>query len=317
MNTIWIISDVASTAYELSSKVREELGDNNGTIIAYILGDEQIAKEAFAYGTDIVKLLELSQTAPWEQYVDQLVKEAEAENPQMILVGASRRGKDLAAKLAAHLDCPCVSECSSIDVKEDKCIFKRIVYGGLAEKLLECKNYPVVATVASRTFSKNEKPGHNSKEEIYTISLSGDTRVKVLERRPKSKETVDISEAKVVVGVGRGFAEKEDLKLAEELAKLLGGEVACTRPVAEDYRWLPEDRYIGISGQVVKPEYYIAIGISGQVQHVYGIRDSKTIIAIDKNENAPIHQVADYYIVGDLKEILPAMIEAIKKQQAS
>jgi len=142
-------------------------------------------------------------------------------------------------------------------------------------------------------------------------------KVKVVERRPKPKETVNIKDAPLVVGVGRGFSEASDVKLAEELAQAMGGEVGCSRPIAEDLHWLPEDRYIGISGQVIKPEVYLAAGISGQVQHVYGIRDAKTIVVVDKNENAPIFQVADYYIVGDLKEVLPALTKAAQEAKGS
>ena len=134
----------------------------------------------------------------------------------------------------------------------------------------------------------------SSSPEISELTLPVESKVKVIERRPKAQESVNINDAQVVVGVGRGFSQESELQIAEDLAQALNGVVACSRPIAEDLHWLPEDRYIGISGQVIKPNLYLAAGISGQVQHVYGIRDAKTIVAIDKNENAPIFQVADY-----------------------
>lgn len=317
MTKFWIISDVAETSYELLGKARELLGDQEGIITVYLIGNETTGQEAIGYGADLVKLMELPPDTTWEQYAPVLVQEAQASQPEMILVGATRRGKDLAAQLAALLDSPCVTECKSIEYDDGKVILKRIIYGGLAEKIIECCQFPVIATVASRTFEKWTAKDASREGTIEKLDLPAGDNVQVVERRSKPQEAVNIKDASIVVGVGRGFSEQDELKMAEELAKVLGGEVACSRPIAEDLHWLPEDRYIGISGQIIKPNVYIAAGISGQVQHVYGIRDAKTIIAIDKNENAPIFQVADYYIVGDLKEVLPALTEAVKEVKAA
>ena len=129
---------------------------------------------------------------------------------------------------------------------------------------------------------------------------------------PISAEGVDISAATKLVSVGRGFRKQEDLKLAEELAASLKAELACTRGVAEDEHWLPIARYVGISGQTVKPELYLAAGLSGQVQHMVGCRESKVIVAVNNDERAPIFEAADYGIVGDLYEVLPLLTAALK-----
>ncbi|MFZ5945760.1 MAG: electron transfer flavoprotein subunit alpha/FixB family protein [Bacillota bacterium] len=316
MSKIMIISEIAETAYEMLAKARE-LAAGDEKIAVFVLGDEEIGQEAVSYGADTVKLMTLPEGTVWEAYVPEICKEAATIQPELIMVGATRRGKDLAAQVAAKLDAACVTECKNFEYSAGKIVMKRIIYGGLAEKTLECTQFPVVATVAAKTFSKWDTPDTNRQGSVAKLEVPAEVKVKVVERRPKPEEKVNIKEAKIVVGVGRGFAEQREIIIAEELAESLKGVVACSRPIAEDLHWLPEERYIGISGQVIKPSVYVAAGISGQVQHVYGIRDAKTIVAVDKNENAPIFQVADYYIVGDLKEVLPAITKAAQEAQGS
>lgn len=310
MTNIWIISDVVETAYELLAKARELI--KTSKVTAFINGDQVLAQEAIEYGADVVKLLEIPKNTVWEGYITTLYQEVLDEKPQLILIGATRRGKDLAAQLAALLDCACITECRNLEFDGKKAILKRVIFGGLAEKTIECHDFPIIATVTRRTFSKWEKRDNTRQGDVSKLDVPSQSQVRVVERRSKPKETVDIKDCQIVVGVGRGFAKQNDLVIAEELAEKMNGVIACSRPIAEDLHWLPEDRYIGISGQVIKPNIYLAIGISGQVQHVYGIRDAKTIVSIDKNENAPIFSVSDYYIIGDLYEVLPALIQAMK-----
>ena len=137
--------------------------------------------------------------------------------------------------------------------------------------------------------------------------------VKVLERKVKTREAKDINEARVVVSVGRGIEKKEDLAIARELADVLGGEIGCTRPISEEMHWLPEELCIGLSGVQIKPDLYVGLGISGQIQHVTGIRNARVICAINKDENAPIFGVADFGIVGDLYSVVPKLIQELKK----
>ena len=136
--------------------------------------------------------------------------------------------------------------------------------------------------------------------------------VRVIEHRPKQGEVVNLGAAKRVIGVGRGFAAEEDLKMAEELASLMGAEMACSRPIAEGEKWMSKERYIGVSGVVLKPDVYVAVGISGQIQHMVGVNQAKTLVAINKDKNAPIFKQVDIGIVGDIYTVLPKIVEKMK-----
>jgi electron transfer flavoprotein alpha subunit len=137
-------------------------------------------------------------------------------------------------------------------------------------------------------------------------------RVEVLGRRDKTKSEADLESADIIVSAGRGFKEREDLRILEELAEVLGAQVGCSRPISADLGWM--DDWVGISGRKVKPSLYVACGISGTIQHIAGIRDSKIIVAINKEEGAGIHGVSDYSIISDIYEVLPALLQAIKKR---
>lgn len=307
MKNIWVISDTPEYAYELLSKVAK-VGEQ---VTVFVNGDQKVAEECFRYGANTVKLLPIQANTTWEQYSKVIVNEGRDVLPDLIVVAATRRGKTVAALLAGYLDIPCVTESKGIEIEGNKVSFSRTIFGGLAEKELEVVDKPVVVSITPGTFAK-EKADNPTNGEVAILELIGEDNVAVIERKDREVSSVNLNEADIVVGVGRGFGKKENLKYAEELARILGGEIGCSRPVTEDYRWFPEERYIGISGAVIKPNLYIAAGISGQIQHVYGVREAKTIVAIDKNENAPIFKVADYYIVGDLQEVLPELIAAVK-----
>lgn len=306
MKNIWVIADIPEHAYELLSKV----ASSGAKITAFVNGDQAIAEECFAYGANEVKLLPLPTNTMWEQYAKAVAAEGNDVQPELILVSATRRGKTFAAQVAARLDLPYITEGKGLTIEGSKVSTARTIYGGLAEKDLETEQ-SVVVSVTPGTFDK-QKVATQESGAVSTVDLEGTGHLEVVERKEKEASTVNLSDANVVIGVGRGFGSEENVKMAEELAEVLGGEVGCTRPVAEDFHWVDEERYIGISGAVIKPTLYLAAGVSGQVQHIYGVRESKTIVAIDKNENAPIFKVADYYIVGDLAEVLPELIAAVK-----
>lgn len=304
MKNIWVIADIAEDAYELLSKTAGK-GDQ---VTAFVNGDQAVAEECFAYGATSVKLMPVPENTTWEQYAKVIAAVGKEVQPELIVVSATRRGKTLAAQVAALLDIACITESKELEIEAAKVKAARTIYGGLAEKALETEQ-AVVVTVAPGTFSK-QKVEVPVVGEVSTLEAST-SGIEIVERKAKEVSTVNLSDADVVIGVGRGFGKEENVKLAVELASALGGEIGCSRPVSEDLHWVSEERYIGISGNVIKPTVYIAAGISGQVQHMYGVRDSKTIVAIDKNENAPIFKSADYYIVGDLAEVLPALTKAV------
>ena len=311
MSGIWIISDLPERAWELLGKARELSASLGGDLTVFLTGDDTVGRQTIDLGADRVRLMPTPEGLVWETYAAVLAGEAGASEPSLIMVAATRRGKDLAGGLAARLDAACISDCKAISVEGEKIILERMVYGGLAVKKMECQDAPLLATFAPRSFEK-PAPETGRTGEVTVLDPPAANGLRVIERRPKQKETVDLTEADLVVGVGRGFENQDELKYAEEVAEALGAEIACSRPIAEFFKWFPEDRYLGISGQVIKSRLYLATGISGQVQHLYGIRDVKTIVAINSDEKAPMMQMADYYIVGDLKDVLPALSRAVQ-----
>jgi electron transfer flavoprotein alpha subunit len=303
---MWIVAETPQLAAELVSGAKA-IG-KGGTVVAFVGGDEAAAKTVIGHGADKAYALPLPADAMWEAYTPVLAEKAKAEKPSAILVGSNRRGRDMAAQLAALLDAPCVSDCKKLTIDGTSVTAERMVYGGMAVKTMQATAGTVVATVGARSFECLPQDASRSGAVETLAPAAG--KVKVTGRKGKEVETVNLGDANAVVGVGRGFVEQSELKLAEDLAKAMGAEIACSRPIAEFFKWLPEARYLGISGQVIKPQVYLAAGISGQAQHVYGVRDSKVIVSVNKDENAPMLQLSDYFIVGDVKEVLPELTKA-------
>jgi electron transfer flavoprotein alpha subunit len=186
-----------------------------------------------------------------------------------------------------------------------------MVFGGLAIATEEVVSPVAVLVAGPGAFPEaaDAGPAAGAAEPVDLGAPAGGLRL--LETRPKGGETVNLAAAKRVVGVGRGFQAEEDLELARALADKLGAELACSRPIAEGVGWMPADRYIGVSGATLKPDLYVAIGISGQVQHMVGINGAKRIVAINKDKSAPIFLNADLGAAGDLYQILPALLAAL------
>ncbi|MDT8902586.1 electron transfer flavoprotein subunit alpha/FixB family protein [Anaeroselena agilis] len=308
MSGILIFSENNATALELLTAGLGLKATMNQPLCAVALAEEDAAALAAA-GADKVILLK---GRDWpEGYAQPIAELAAKDLAAVILIGGTARGKDIAAKVADGLDAGLVTEAQTIEIVDDKLQTTRLKYGGLAVAS-EATVLPAVVTVAPRTFDKATAAGGQG-QIISLDTADGDPRVKVSDLCPIERQGVDIAAAARIVCVGRGLSQKEDLALAEDLAKALTAEIGCTRGIAEDYHWLPVERYIGISGQKVKPEVYLSLGVSGQVQHVAGIRDSKIIVAVDSNEKAPIFEAADYGIVGDLYEVAPLLTAAFKK----
>lgn len=301
MSQIWVISENSAALVELIAHAK---GLAQGEMIVGWGLSTEAAQAAAKHGAD--QVFELSQGQRPEAFVNFIIDRAQAEKPVAILWGASKRAKEMAARVAAVLDTGLINECFGLRRNGEEFTGEHYIYGGLCVATEVSTSQPFMASMAAKTVDiLLESPAVS----FETISVGEDT-AQVIELRP-NQITSNLGDANVVVCVGRGIMKREDIELARSLAKKLGGEVGCTRPVAEDMRWMPEENYIGISGQVVKPQVYIGIGVSGQIQHISGIRDSKTIIAIEKNENAPILEAADYTLVGDLYEILPNLLNAL------
>jgi len=237
-----------------------------------------------------------------------LARAATKKRPSAILVGATRSGRIVAARLAAKLSQGCLSDVYRLRVQGTSIVGDRDVFAG--KVVAEVKaDLPCVATVKVGTYPAMSE-GKTGLEVEEVGSLHGGVRlVKTLEKRDA---TTDLRGATVIVSAGRGFRTKEDLRLAEDLAKALGGALGCSRPLSSDYGWLPEELHIGLTGVTVKPSLYFALGISGQLQHVAGIKESKVIAAVNTDRDAPIFQVSDYGIVGDLYQVVPTILKILK-----
>jgi len=235
----------------------------------------------------------------------------EAEKPSIVTSLSTKNNIDILARLAGKYDLPMSTEILSLKVEGEEATVERVILGGRAISVEKMK-LPLVTTIAYKKFEPPKPRG--KKGEIVEVKEAKEVQVKLLEKKVKEKSAIDIEAAEVVIGVGRGFRKKEDLEIAYKLAEILGGQVGCTRPIAADYGWLPEDLWIGITGKKVRAKLYIAIGISGAPQHISTALDSKVIVAINKDKNAPIFQYADYGVVADLYKFLPALIKKIKER---
>ncbi len=237
-------------------------------------------------------LPDLPEDQALDAFVPVLADEARLADPDIFLLAATARGKELAARLAARLQTGLCSQCIAMTFNDANGApeMERLAYGGAAVQRVTCSSRPVMATIPPGTYGAADVLEEGSKGDVRALAPPPPSPVKVLERKAKTRRTVDITEAKVVVSVGRGLAKQEDLALVRQLADALGGEIGGTRPMTEELHWLPEEVCIGLSGVQVKPELFLALGVSGQIQHVTGIRGAKVISAVNRDENAPIFQ---------------------------
>lgn len=311
---IWAYSEDKNLAFEILGKGRE-LANQLGTDLTAILLGENIEQggEYINHGADRVIVADMPALKDFftETYTDALYSLAKQYNPETILMGATKRGKELAPRLATRLEAGYTADCTNLEIDSDKrLVIKRVVLGGNAIATEAFNTKPQIVTVAAGAFKRPE-PKEKKGEVIEAKPETHAARKKLLEKRMLEASNVNIEAADVVVGGGRGFDKKEDFKLLDDLASLLGGQVGYTRPLVEDRKWFRD--WIGLSGHKIRPTLYISVGISGVIQHVAGIRDSKLVVAINKDADAPIHECADYSLVGDLYELVPAVTAAVKK----
>lgn len=305
---VFVFADKTEALVELCAGGKE-LGEQ---VAALVLGSKEEIDKAVSYGADIVYQLGELNDHSIEDYTETIIDLVKKEQPGLMLIRVSKRGKLMAGRIAAELNTSVLTDVMEFIEENKELQTKRIVYGGAAFRIEQTTSAVIIATVGGGIFEAlPADPTHHS-EIVEVEFIQPANPIKCIEKKKKENESVDLSAAKRVVGVGRGFGKQEDLVLADELAKLISAEMGCSRPVAEGQDWLPRERYIGVSGAMLKPDIYIAVGISGQVQHMVGANQAKTIVAINKDKSAPIFKQADYGIVGDLYSVVPALIERIK-----
>ncbi len=241
-----------------------------------------------------------------EAYAKAVADLLRARGAKLVLADSGVQSRLLAGQVAAHLG---VSPVNVAGVTPgEPMVVTRLSYGGLGVATEELTGDVAVLVLAPGALSPSDSAGLGDSETIEANPTPG---MALLETHPKVGETVDLATAKRVVGVGRGFAAEADLDLARALAAQLGAELACSRPIAEGVNWMPAERYLGVSGATIKPDLYLAIGISGQVQHLVGVNNAKVIVAINKDRNAPIFAHADFGVVGDLYQVLPQLTKSL------
>jgi electron transfer flavoprotein alpha subunit len=232
-----------------------------------------------------------------------------AAGAETYFLASTRRGKELAGRLAQRLGAGCVTDAIGVNVIDGHIVTRRYSLGGGAIAT-ERVDVPVqVVAVMPRTFEAIPVAG--STGELIHLPAVSSPRVRVVERRAKSSEGVDLESAERVVGVGKGLRAKEDLALLEPLVRALHAEIGCTRGLATERGWLSEERLIGLSGKRCKPRLYVGLGVSGQIQHMVGVAGARVIVAVNTDKDAPIFAMADYGIVGDLYEVVPRLIRLL------
>jgi electron transfer flavoprotein alpha subunit len=241
----------------------------------------------------------------------------ETTKPDLVLLPHTYQVRDFAPKLAASMGKGMIGDCIGYRYENGKPIFVRQMFQGrTAADVVFAGDPPWIASFQASAFRADLVTKHASGKapvKAVTVDLKPEQiRTKPLDLFREAKQAVDLTQAPILVSIGRGIKAPENIPMAEKLAKLLGGEICASRPICDE-GWLPMERQIGSSGQTVAPKLYFALGISGAIQHVVGMKGSRTIAAINKDQNAPIFEVADYGIVGDLFEIVPAIIEELEK----
>ncbi|ENZ00650.1 protein fixB [Clostridium thermobutyricum] len=298
-------------------KIADKLGVE---LTALLLGHnvEGLATTLGEHGADKVILADHEELANYttDGYTKVICDLATERKPGILFIGATFIGRDLGPRVAARLTTGLTADCTQLDVVPEEngaLLATRPAFGGNLMATIACPDHrPQMATVRPGVFSKVEEKNEKFEIEKIEVALtSADIRTKVIEVVKDAKDVVDIGEAKVLVAGGRGMGSQENFNKLKELAEVLGGTVAASRG-AIDKGWIERDYQVGQTGKTVRPSIYIACGISGAIQHTAGMQDSDMIIAINKDESAPIMKIADYAIVGDVNKVLPELVAQFK-----
>ena len=327
---------ISNIAYELIGKGKELAKDLGVEVTAVLVGSDVkgLADQLAEYGADKVIVVddpELKEyrTEPYTHAIASVIKEFK---PEIFLIGATAIGRDLGPRVCARIHTGLTADCTKLDIgdfpmnpvpgretKHNQLLMTRPAFGGNTIATIACPDFrPQMATVRPGVMQK--APKEAGKKAVVTEFNPGFTKnnkyVDILEVVKAVSNTVDIMDAKILVSGGRGVGSPENFKILDDLAEAIGGTVSCSRAVV-DAGWKPKDLQVGQTGKTVRPNVYFAIGISGAIQHLAGMEESDIIVAINKDESAPIFEVADYGVVGDLNKIVPMLTEKIKEAKAA
>ena len=313
-NDIFVFSEKAGLLAELIAGGRALAEQRGGQVVAICLGTRAQAEQAGQRGADAMLWLgELPPDRLVDDYLATLAGLVEQQSPDLLLIGATRRGRALAGRLAARLGVTALSDVLAFSVEGEHVHIRHLIFGGGAVRVEKALAGPVIATVGPGVYQPlPAETGRGGTVSEAVPFIAPAWQAKLRQRKTRAAVTVNLGAARRVVCPGRGLAKQSDLALVEELALALKAELACTRPLAEGLGWLPRERYIGISGATLHADLYLGVGVSGQVQHLIGMSATRVVVAINKDQNAPIFAHADYGIVGDLYAVVPALIQAIK-----
>ena len=316
--------EIQPVALELIGKARELAKVTNEKVVAILAGCG-IAKEAktlVAYGADVVVVIDepLLKDYVTEQYTQAVFQAINAFKPSILMFGATTIGRDLAPRIAARLGTGLTADCTKLTINEETHEFEmtRPAFGGNLMATIKCPEHrPQMSTVRPGVMPKAEPDFDRKGETVPFKPVFDESKfiVKLVKNVKEQKASVDITEAKVLVSGGRGVGCKEGFDMLQNLADVLGGEVSSSRAMV-DAGIMPHDRQVGQTGKTVRPSVYFALGISGAIQHLAGMEESETIIAVNKDKFAPIFSVADLGIVCDLGKVVPLLTERLKRETA-
>ncbi|MDP2907630.1 MAG: electron transfer flavoprotein subunit alpha/FixB family protein [Nanoarchaeota archaeon] len=330
---VWVFieqndKEISRVSLELLGKGKELAEKLETKLSGILLGNEvkELTKEVIAYGADKVYLaehkeLEHYRTLPYARILSELIKK---EKPEIVIYGATTTGRDLAPRVAARIETGLTADCTELEIEdyedskgnkyEKTLLQKRPAFGGnIFATIVSPEHKPHMATVRPGVMDMLSKD-LNRTGEVITVEpniIEGDLAT-IIQEITRQKKSVNLADAKIIVSGGRGVGGSDGFKIIKELADYLGGEVGASRATV-DAGWIDYTHQVGQTGQTVKPDLYIACGISGAIQHAAGMKSSKKIIAINKDPEAPIFKIADYGIVGDLFQIIPKIIEGLEK----
>ncbi len=311
----------SNSSFETLAAAQQIAAALSGTVSALVIGKGVDSLATELTGKNVAEVLQvehdLLESYTPDGYCIALKQAIESAKPQLVLFPHTYQVRDFAPKLAAMLGKGMIGDCIGYRVESGKVVFVRQMFQGkTAADVTFLGDGPWFASFQSGAFRADQVAASDSSARpIHRVAIeltAEQIRTKPLELFKEAKSAVDLTQAPLIVAIGRGIKAPENIPQAEAVAKAMGAEIAASRPICDE-GWLPMERQIGSSGQTVAPKLYLALGISGAIQHVVGMKAARTIVAINKDQNAPIFEIADYGIVGDIFEIMPALTEELQK----